>query len=325
MLLGRWAARPALWQRCLIRAASGRAGRRGGRRSKLDGVLEVPELCSAARLAGVLGQSTESLLELANSLGEPLASEGSPVGRELIELLAMELGATISLKEVDEHQLPTPSADDRSSLPLRAPVVTLMGHVDHGKTSLLDAFRGSSIAAGEAGGITQTISAFTVPPADGRSTGITFIDTPGHELFNRMRERGAHATDIILLICALDAGVQGTTREAIRYAREVGCPMIVAANKVDKPGAAAALPKLSQQLLEAEVMLEQFGGEVPIVSVSATKRLHLEELLDAIHLQAEVMELHAPVREPPNAAACTRGRWKGSQREQSRALGHRHT
>jgi len=288
-------------------------------------VLEVPELCSAARLAGVLGQSTESLLELANSLGEPLASEGSPVGRELIELLAMELGATISLKEVDEHQLPTPSADDRSSLPLRAPVVTLMGHVDHGKTSLLDAFRGSSIAAGEAGGITQTISAFTVPPADGRSTGITFIDTPGHELFNRMRERGAHATDIILLICALDAGVQGTTREAIRYAREVGCPMIVAANKVDKPGAAAALPKLSQQLLEAEVMLEQFGGEVPIVSVSATKRLHLEELLDAIHLQAEVMELHAPVREPPNAAACTRGRWKGRQREQSRALGHRHT
>jgi translation initiation factor IF-2 len=163
------------------------------------------------------------------------------------------------------------------------------------KTSLLDAFRGSSIAAGEAGGITQAISAFTVPPARGRSTAITFIDTPGHELFNRMRERGAHATDIILLICALDAGVQGTTREAIRYAREVGCPMIVAANKVDKPGAAAALPKLSQQLLEAEVMLEQFGGEVPIVPVSATKRLHLDEVLDAIHLQAEVMELHAQV------------------------------
>ena len=189
-------------------------------------------MCTAAHLATKVGKSTEALMELAESLGEPVASELSPVGRELIELLAIELGVTVSLKEVDERPLPAPTADERALLPVRSPVVTLMGHVDHGKTSLLDAFRGSSIAAGEAGGITQGISAFMVPPTNGRARGVTFIDTPGHELFARMRERGAHATDIILLVCALDAGVQGTTREAIKYAKEVECAMVVAANKV---------------------------------------------------------------------------------------------
>jgi len=171
--------------------------------------------------------------------------------------------------------------------------VTLMGHVDHGKTSLLDALRGSSLAAGEAGGITQAISAFSVGASGGRELGATFIDTPGHELFAAMRERGAHATDLIVLVVALDAGVQDTTREAIRYAKEVQCPLVVAANKVDRPGGPEAVAKLSQQLLEEEVVLEEYGGEVPLVPVSATKRVGLEELLDSIALQAEMLELRA--------------------------------
>jgi len=166
-----------------------------------------------------------------------------------------------------------------------------MGHVDHGKTSLLDAFRGSKLASLEAGGITQAISAFMVEPNTPRA--ITFVDTPGHELFASMRKRGAHLTDIIVLVVAIDAGVQSTTKEAISHAMKLGCPMVVAANKIDTPGAEENLTKVKAQLLENGVVLEEFGGDVPLVAVSATKKLHLDELREQLLLQAEILELHA--------------------------------
>uniref|UniRef100_A0A7S4B675 Translation initiation factor IF-2, mitochondrial n=1 Tax=Chrysotila carterae TaxID=13221 RepID=A0A7S4B675_CHRCT len=259
---------------------------------KLQREIVVPELCTIGRLASILEVSAEGLLQTADAMGESVPSEAMPLSRELLELLALEHNATLKIKMVDVHRAPRPPPDVFEALPLRPPVVTLMGHVDHGKTSLLDAFRGSKVAEGEAGGITQGISAFIVDPGTPRA--ITFIDTPGHELFAAMRQRGATATDLILLVVAIESGVQDTTREAIRYALDSGTPLVVAANKADKAGADEQIEKLKQQLLQEGVMLEGMGGEVPLVPVSATKRMNLDELRDTLLLQAELLELHAP-------------------------------
>ena len=157
-------------------------------------VITGPELMTAERLAKELRLPTAKLLDTAAELGETIDGPAQPLQSELIELLAMEFGVTMQLQSVDAVRRPAPTEEERARLPLRPPVVTLMGHVDHGKTSLLDAFRGSTLAAAESGGITQSISAFTVDA--GTSEAITFIDTPGHELFAAMRQRGANATDI---------------------------------------------------------------------------------------------------------------------------------
>ena len=183
----------------------------------------------------------------------------------------------------------TAAADAAEALP-RAPVVTVMGHVDHGKTSLLDKIRASRVASGEAGGITQHIGAYHVETDRGM---ITFLDTPGHEAFTAMRARGAAATDIVILVVAADDGVMPQTKEAIHHAKAAGVPIVVAMNKIDKPE--ANLERLKSELVAEEVVPEDFGGDSPFVGVSAKTGQGIDDLLEQVLLQAEVLELTAPV------------------------------
>ena len=289
---------PVLTAAAAPRLLSSRAQKKKGKKKEAaPRNLILPELATADRLAQELRVPVESLLETAANLGEHIDGASSPLRAELLELLGMESGVSIEVRPVDLGRRPAPSDAERVKLPLRPPVVTLMGHVDHGKTSLLDAFRGSSLAAAEAGGITQAISAFTVD--EGTDRAITFIDTPGHELFGAMRQRGARATDVVVLVVAVDAGVQPTTLQAIEYARDTNSPIVVAANKMDREGAQEGLQMVMRQLLEQGIVTEEQGGEVPLVGVSALKRMNLEDLREAILLQAELLELHA---EPDGAA-----------------------
>jgi translation initiation factor IF-2 len=177
-------------------------------------------------------------------------------------------------------------------------VVTIMGHVDHGKTSLLDAIRGANVVSGEAGGITQHIGAYQVALPD--KSKVTFLDTPGHEAFTEMRARGANVTDIVILVVAADDGIRPQTIEAINHTKAAGVPMIVAINKIDRPGANPQ--KVREELLQHEIMVEDMGGDVQDVEVSALKKTNLEGLLEAIQLQAELLELQANPDRPAEGA-----------------------
>ncbi|HUD62843.1 MAG TPA: translation initiation factor IF-2 [Acetobacteraceae bacterium] len=249
----------------------------------LPDTITVQEL--ANRMAARAGDVVKALMKLG-----VMATITQSLDADTAELVVQEFGHRARrVSESDVEIGLTGTTDSDAELVTRAPVVTIMGHVDHGKTSLLDALRSTDVAAGEAGGITQHIGAYQVEMPDGAR--ITFIDTPGHEAFTAMRARGASVTDIVILVVAADDGVMPQTIEAIRHAKAAGAPLIVAINKMDKPDANPA--RVRQELLSYEIVVEEMGGETQDVEVSAIKKTGLDKLTEAISLQAEILDLKA--------------------------------
>ena len=253
--------------------------------SQLD-TVKVPQGSTVQELAELLGVPANDIIKRLFLLGTPLTLTES-MSDDLIELVADDLGRDVKVMTKEEENSFT-FYDDPSTLKGRPPVVTVMGHVDHGKTSLLDAIRHTGVAEGEAGGITQAIGASQVTVGDRK---ITFIDTPGHETFTAMRARGAKVTDIVILIVAADDGVMPQTIESINHAKAAGVPIIVAVNKIDKPGANP--DKVRQELTEYGIIPEEWGGQNMFVNISAKKKIGIDELLDTVLLQADVLELKA--------------------------------
>ncbi len=253
--------------------------------SQLD-TVKVPQGSTVGELAELLGVPANDIIKRLFLLGTPLTLTES-MSDELIELVADDLGRDVKVMTKEEENSFT-FYDDPATLKGRPPVVTVMGHVDHGKTSLLDAIRHTGVAEGEAGGITQAIGASQVMVGDRK---ITFIDTPGHETFTAMRARGAKVTDIVILIVAADDGVMPQTVESINHAKAAGVPIIVAVNKIDKPGANP--DKVRQELTEYGIIPEEWGGQNMFVNISAKKKIGIDELLDTVLLQADVLELKA--------------------------------
>ena len=253
--------------------------------SQLD-TVKVPQGSTVQELAELLGVPANDIIKRLFLLGTPLTLTES-MSDDLIELVADDLGRDVKVMTKEEENSFT-FYDDPSTLKGRPPVVTVMGHVDHGKTSLLDAIRHTGVAEGEAGGITQAIGASQVTVGDRK---ITFIDTPGHETFTAMRARGAKVTDIVILIVAADDGVMPQTIESINHAKAAGVPIIVAVNKIDKPGANP--DKVRQELTEYGIIPEEWGGQNMFVNISARQKIGIEELLDTVLLQADVLELKA--------------------------------
>jgi len=258
-------------------------------KEKLSREVTLPETITIQELANRMSERAVDVIRLLMKQGE-MHKINDVIDADTAQLVAEEMGHTVKRvaeSDVEEGLFDTPDAE--ADLEPRPPVVTIMGHVDHGKTSLLDAIRQANVVAGEAGGITQHIGAYQVTSPGGQP--VTFIDTPGHAAFTAMRARGAKVTDIVVLVVAADDGVMPQTIEAINHARAAHFPLIVAINKIDKPDAKPE--RVRTELLQHEVQVESMGGETLEVEVSAKQKTNLDKLLEAISLQAEVLDLHA--------------------------------
>jgi translation initiation factor IF-2 len=258
-------------------------------KEKLVREVTIPEAITIQELANRMSERGVDVIRLLMKQGQ-MATINDVIDADTAQLIAEEMGHSVRrVSEADVEEGLFGTADEPGQLAPRAPVVTVMGHVDHGKTSLLDAIRSSEVAAGEAGGITQHIGAYQVTAPSGAR--ITFIDTPGHAAFTAMRARGAKVTDIVVLVVAADDGVMPQTVEAINHAKAAKVPIIVAINKIDKPDAKP--DRVRTDLLQHEVQVESMGGEVVDVEVSATKKTNIDRLLEMIGLQAEILDLKA--------------------------------
>ena len=251
--------------------------------------VQVPEAITVQELANRMAEKGADLVKTLFKMGSPVTMN-QLIDQDTAELLVTEFGHNIVRVSDSDIDLAVDTVEESAETQQpRPPVVTIMGHVDHGKTSLLDALRGTDVVRGEAGGITQHIGAYQVTLKD--KSKITFLDTPGHEAFTQMRARGADVTDIVVLVVAADDGLMPQTVEAIAHTKAAGVPMIVAINKVDKEGANPQ--KVRERLLSEEVVVEGMGGDVQDVEVSALKKTGLDELIEKIQLQAELLELSA--------------------------------
>ena len=256
--------------------------------------IHVPETISVADLAHKMSVKAGEVIKHLMQLGQ-MVTINQVLDQETAMIVVQELGHTAIAAKLDDPEAFLDEDAPHTDVVLvpRAPVVTVMGHVDHGKTSLLDYIRRAKVASGEAGGITQHIGAYHVQTERGM---VTFLDTPGHEAFTAMRARGAKATDIVILVVAADDGVMPQTKEAIHHAKAAGVPLVVAVNKIDKPEANPE--RVKQELVVEQVVPEEYGGDVPFISVSAKTGQGIDDLLENVLLQAEVLELKAAVDAP---------------------------
>ena len=251
-------------------------------------ILKLTEFVTVSELATMMNVGVNQVIGTCMSIGI-MVSINQRLDAETINIVAEEFGFTTEYVSAEVQNAITEEEDDENDLVNRAPIVTVMGHVDHGKTSLLDHIRNTNVIAGEAGGITQHIGAYNVKLKDGRQ--ITFLDTPGHEAFTAMRARGAQVTDIAIIIIAADDSVMPTTKEAIAHAQAANVPMVFAINKIDKPGANP--DKIREDLANMNLLVEEWGGKYQCQEISAKKGLGVDELLEKVLLEAEMLDLKA--------------------------------